>query len=192
MSTVARSRATDKRYYGVVEAIVVDVNDPAKEGRVKVKYPWFDADMVSDWSRVSQFYAGNGYGAFWLPEKGDEVAVAFVHGDMRLAIILGGLYNGQDVPATNRSDDRDEKMIRTKAGHQILLVDTQGKETIQFLEKGGKHSIEISTTDNAITISSSGGKIVLKAKEIEVNADATITIKAGGDMKLQGSTINLN
>jgi hypothetical protein len=44
-----RSRSTDRRYYGVVEAIVTDVNDPEREGRVKVRYPWFDDRTVSDW-----------------------------------------------------------------------------------------------------------------------------------------------
>ena len=73
----ARSRSTDQRYYGVAEAIVTDVNDPEKEGRVKLRYPWFDDQTVSDWCRVRQLYAGNGYGTFFVPEVGDEVLVVF-------------------------------------------------------------------------------------------------------------------
>ena len=55
-----------------------------------------------------QFYAGNGYGAFFVPEVGDEVLVAFTHGDMRMPIILGGLYNGVDKPVTYRRVTRSE------------------------------------------------------------------------------------
>jgi hypothetical protein len=36
MTAAARSRSTDRRYYGVVEELVVEVKDPEKEGRVKM------------------------------------------------------------------------------------------------------------------------------------------------------------
>jgi len=213
-STATAARSTDRRYYGVVEALVVQNDDSEKEGRVKVQYPWFDDTMISEWCRVCQLYAGAGYGAFWTPEIGDEVLVSFVHGDMRHPIVLGGLYNGTDKPATHRLNDKDEKLIRTKAGHQILLVDTAGEERIVIVDKSEKHQIEISTKDNSITISSTGGKITFAAKEIEIQADdklsikansiiaeaqsdvevkaASIDAKASGNMTLKGSTINLN
>src|SRR5262245_52665662 len=191
-AAAARSRSTDRRYYGVAEAIVIDVNDPDKEGRVKLKFPWFDEHMISEWCRVSQFYAGNGYGAFFIPEVGDEVVVAFVHGDMRLPIVLGGMYNGVDKPPTFRTDTKDEKLLRTKAGHQIMLIDTQGDETIRIIAKGDKNSIEISTKDNGITVKSATGKIVVQGKDIEIKAQASMTLEAGADMKLKAQTINLN
>src|SRR5262249_13689265 len=99
---VPRAQTTDKRYYGVVEGIVVDVFDPDKEGKIKVRFPWFDDDMVTEYCRVCQLYAGNGYGALFVPEVGDEVLIGFIHGDMRLPIVLGGLYNGKDKPSSYR------------------------------------------------------------------------------------------
>ena len=57
MTTAAASKSNKRCYYGVVEAIVTDVNDPAKEGRVKVSFPWFDENTTSEWCRVSQIYA---------------------------------------------------------------------------------------------------------------------------------------
>jgi len=207
-------RSSDRRYYGVVEALVVEVNDRKKKDGLKYNFPWFDSDMTSDWCRVAQFYAGPGYGAFWTPEMRDEVLVAFIHGDMRQPIIIGGLYNGSDKPSTFRSDDKDEKLIRTKAGHQILLVDTKGEERIVITDKSQKHQIEISTKDNAVVITSTGGKLSLVAKEIEILADESLKIQAqkiteqaqnsftldagkidttaSGVMNLKGSTINLN
>ena len=91
-STQPRSRSTDRRYYGVVEALVTNViDDPEQECRVTLRFPFFDgATAESDWCRVVQPYAGNGYGAVFVPEVGDEVLVAFVHGDMRFPIVLGG------------------------------------------------------------------------------------------------------
>lgn len=192
MTMTSRSRSTDRRYYGVVEAVVYDADDPEKEGRVKLQFPWFDRDMITEWCRVCQFYAGNGYGAFYVPEVGDEVAVSFVHGDMRMPVVLGCLYNGKDKPVTFHAADKDEKTIRTKAGHQIVLVDTGGSETIRIIEKSEKNIIEISTQNNGITIESKGGKLTLKAREIEIHADAALTMDAGADMTLKGATINLN
>jgi uncharacterized protein involved in type VI secretion and phage assembly len=168
--TVPRSRSTDKRYYGVVEAIVV-ANDGDDEGRIKVTFPWFDGgSTVTDWCRVSQLYAGNGYGSLFVPEKGDEVLVAFVHGDMRFPIVLGGLYNGVDKPPTARTGGRDQKIIRTKAGHEVLLDD-------------GAKEIRITTAEGGNVTIAADGSITLKAPKVTVDADS-IELGAGASHPL--------
>jgi phage baseplate assembly protein V len=200
MSAVPRSRSTDQRYYGVSEALVTAVDDPQKLGRVKLKFPWFDPNMESEWCRVRQFYAGNQYGAFFIPELGDEVLVAFIHGDMRLPIILGGLYNGQDKPPSYRASDKDEKMICTKGGHCIVLDDTGGKEKIRIVDAKGENSIVIDTVANSITIKSNKGKLILDAQGIEINSGLGIEVKAKTNIKveatttmdLKGATVNIN
>lgn len=168
--TMPRARSTDRRYYGVVEAIVVE-NDGDDEGRVKVKFPWFDGGAtVTEWCRVSQLYAGGGYGAVFVPEKDDEVLVAFIHGDMRFPIVLGGLYNGVDKPPTARTDGRDQKIIRTKAGHEVLLDD-------------GKKEIRITTAEGGNVTVTATGEIKLKAKKVTVEAD-DIDLGAGANHPL--------
>jgi phage baseplate assembly protein V len=191
MSTASSSQ-TDRRFYGVYEGLVTDVTDPEKEGRVKLKFPWFDDQMETEWCRVRQAYAGNGYGSFFVPEIGDEVLVAFIQGDMRFPIVMGGLYNGQDKPPTYRDDSKDEKVIRTKGGHQITLDDSQGREKITIVDSQEKNRIEIDTANNSIKIESTSGKLVIKANEIEVSANTTLKIEAGGKMDIKGATINLN
>lgn len=183
----ARSRSADQRYYGVAEALVVEVNDPEHEGRVKVQFPWFDSDMVSEWCRVCQLYAGNGYGTVWVPEVRDEVLVAFIHGDMRLPIILGGLYNGQDKPATWRERDKDEKLIRTKAGHQILMRDTDGEYRLTIETPGG-HLVDMDDQAPSVSVRSSGGHEVCLD-----DAGGKILIKhsGGSSIEMQGSKITV-
>lgn len=192
MSAVPRSRSTDQRYYGVAEALVTAVDDPQKLGRVKLKFPWFDPDMETEWCRVRQFYAGNDYGAFFIPEAGDEVLVAFIHGDMRLPIILGGLYNGQDKPPTFRAKDKDEKMIRTKGGHQIIFDDTSGSEKISIVDAKGENSIVIDTVANSITVKSNKGKLVFEGQGIEINSGIGIDVKAKANIDIKGATVNIN
>lgn len=188
---VARSRSTDRRFYGVAEALVVENEDPEKEGRVKLKFPWFGEQMITDWCRVAQFYAGNGYGSFYVPEVDDEVLVAFVHGDMRYPVVVGGLYNGSDKPATHRASDKDEKLIRTKAGHQIVLDDTSGEEKIHIIDKTENNHIVLSSSDDAITIEAKSGKLTLHAVGIEIKSDAEISVEAATTLDLKGATVNV-
>ncbi len=168
--TVPRSRSTDRRYFGVVEAIVVE-NDGDDEGRVKVRFPWFDGGAtITEWCRVSQLYAGGGYGSVFVPETGDEVLVAFVHGDMRFPIVLGGLYNGVDKPPTAREDGKDQKIIRTKAGHEVLFDD-------------GAKEIRITTAEGGTVTVTATGEITLSAKKVTVEAD---NIDLGGGATERG------
>jgi phage baseplate assembly protein V len=204
VSAISRTRSTDKRFYGVVQGVVTEVNDTdGKEGRVKVQFPWFDDQMETEWCRVRQFYAGNGYGAFFIPEVGDEVLVAFIHGDMRLPIILGGLYNGQDKPPSHRAADLDQKMIRTKGGHELLFDDTSGKQRVRITTQGG-HQADLSDADHKITLQSSGGQTVTlddSARSITVQtgigsislqtAAGQISIDTTGNITLTGLNIGL-
>lgn len=165
--TAPRARSTDRRYYGVVEAIVVE-NEGDDEGRVKVKFPWFDGGgSVTEWCRVSQLYAGGGYGSVFVPEKDDEVLVAFIHGDMRFPIVLGGMYNGVDKPPTARKDGKDQKIIRTRAGHEVLL-DDGAKEVRITTAQGGTMTV---TATGEITLDAA--KVTVKADSIDLGGGAT-------------------
>ena len=201
MTSPPRSRAADRRYYGVYVGVVAAVNDPAKQGRVQLRLPWFDANFVTSWCRVCYFYAGSGYGSFFVPELDTEVAVSFLHGDMRFPLVLGGLYSNDVLPATYRADDKDEKMIRTRGGHQVVLDDTPGAEKITLLDSSGTQRVELNTQDNSLSVSSdggtvtvraSGGKVVIQAGDIDVQADQSLTLKANGPVTIKGSTIDLN
>ena len=71
-------------------------------GRVKVRFPWdWREDATADsanWARVIQPWAGDQWGAQFIPRVGTEVAVAFMDSDPDRPIVVGGLYNGNDKP----------------------------------------------------------------------------------------------
>jgi uncharacterized protein involved in type VI secretion and phage assembly len=201
MSTVtSRAFSTDRRFYGVAEALVEAVEDPDGEGRVKVRLPWFDGAEVSDWCRVANLFAGNGYGSTWLPELGDEVLVGFVHGDLRLPIVLGGLHSSVDKPPRARTADANPKLLRTKAGHELLLDDSQGSLGIEVLTSAG-HRLRLDDVDNQITLelaggpsivmAQSGGSIRMQATSITLEA-TDITLNASATLTASGTTIRLN
>ena len=188
---------SDQYFYGVMQAVVVDNVDPLGEGRVRLTYPWLNQSMETEWCRVCQFYAGNGYGSFFVPEVNDEVLVACVHGDLNEPVVIGALYNGKDKPASKRekAPGLDQKLIRTKGKHQLLLDDTPDKKKIEMktsdgqtltlndqdkkivIDTGGGQSITMEKNGGAITISTSGGQ--------QVKLDGTGTITLSGKMKVK-------
>jgi uncharacterized protein involved in type VI secretion and phage assembly len=182
------TRSTDKRFYGVVQGIVTDVNDSdGKEGRVKVQFPWFDDQMETEWCPVRQFYGGAGYGSFFLPEVNDAVLVAFIHGEMNQPIILGCLYNGQDKPPTYRSDSRDHKMIRTKAGHELMFDDSSGKRQVHLQTAAG-HVVSLDDAGQTASVTSQGGH---KVELNDGSGTVTVTSSSGGVITLQNGTITI-
>jgi type VI secretion system secreted protein VgrG len=50
------------------------------------------------WVRVAGPAAGANWGAVFTPRIGFEVAIGFIEGDIDRPVVIGGLYNGQDLP----------------------------------------------------------------------------------------------
>jgi len=208
MTAPARSITADKKFYGVYPAIVSEIGDKDHPGEVRLTFPWFDPGMKTEWCRVCNLYAGNGYGSFFHPEKDDEVLVAFVQGDMRWPIVLGGLYNGQDNPPTARTADKDQKLLRTKGGHEILMDDTSSEKHVQVKTNGGHtadfndqdrkveiktaagHTVTLDDGGSKITVQTSGGQsITLESGSIKLTATSVVidaaSIKLGGNAAVQ-------
>jgi uncharacterized protein involved in type VI secretion and phage assembly len=88
------------RVPGLITGLVTNRNDPDQLGRVRVRFP---TGVESNWARVTFALWGNVPSAGSLvPDVGDEVLVAFVGGDLRNPVVIGGLFNGDDRPPTNQ------------------------------------------------------------------------------------------
>src|SRR5262249_7662519 len=138
----------------------------------------------------------------------DEVLVAFDRGDIRHPYVLGALWNGEDAPPAANSDGKnDVRKITSRSKHEIIFNDgAQGHIEIHIADEKAKifldeHKIEIidqtgnkvliETDQGAITIESKA-TISMKAPKIDIEADATMSIKAGGTLKLQGALVQIN
>jgi type VI secretion system secreted protein VgrG len=79
------------------EEIYVD-----QHGRVKVQFHWDREGQMNEksscWIRVSQLWAGQKWGAMYIPRIGQEVIVDFLEGDPDRPIITGRVYHGDNVP----------------------------------------------------------------------------------------------
>ncbi|WP_446743878.1 type VI secretion system Vgr family protein [Silvibacterium acidisoli] len=122
------------RVEGVHSARVVDIDDPHRQGQVRVRYYWQD-EGDTGWIRHSTLYAGADRGLLFRPEVGDEVLVAFEDCDPERPVIIGSVWNGVDNTPNEdfwggETHSNDIKRIVTKSGHRISLVDKQGEEAI--------------------------------------------------------------
>jgi uncharacterized protein involved in type VI secretion and phage assembly len=200
---------------GVVGAIVTNNKDPDGLGRIKVKFPWLSDQNETDWVRIATLMAGSGRGTFFLPEVGDEVLIAFEHGDINHPFVIGALWNGSAKPPetndngqnnirkiTSRSgheiilnDDNksmQEKVeIHTKAGHKILLNDSVGQETIEIIDKTGSNKIIIDSVQNSMNIESAL-QLKIKAMTVEIEGTTSLTLKSNAILTIQGLPVKIN
>ena len=130
------------KVHGVQSAIVVG---PAGEeihtdeyGRVRVQFHWnregsFDQG-VSCWVRVSQGWAGPGYGVLALPRVGHEVLVRFLEGDPDNPVIVGRVHNGQAPVPFKLPDNatvstwKSDTTPGSNGGNEIRFEDAAGRE----------------------------------------------------------------
>lgn len=169
-----------RTWNGIVPARVVDHNDPKKMGRIKVQFFWQE-DGSTHWARATSPHAGPDRGFMFMPEVGDEVAVAFEDGDPERPVILGSLWNGVHTAprAAFRGDDiegNDVKRIMTKSGNRLQISDKTGVETI-VLATPNNNLIRMteksdSTGRTNITIESKTGDIVLHAPNGRVHIES--------------------
>jgi phage protein D len=179
--TNGNSTAAGPPVYGVVSALVTDVNDPGSLGRVKLKFPWLSDDYTSDWARTVQAGAGKDRGAVLLPEVNDEVLVAFEQGDIRRPFILGGLYNGVDKPKLGEGLVDSTGAIKrrgfiSKKGHKVVFLDDEAKSGVMLATADNGLRIALKDTGTTIRINSKG--------KVEIEAQNDVTIKAQGRMEL--------
>lgn len=198
-------------------ATVISNEDPKKQGRVQVKMNWQINGMKSSWLRVLSPDAGNSdkvasnRGFVFIPEKGDQVMVAFRYNDPNRPYVQGSLFNGTN--ASGGGDSNKTKSLTTRSGCTVSLDDSKGSVTIS--DKDGNVYIAdgagcVSITANkkislnagegtSITIDGEQGTITLTGKVIkldgedEISASAkTIAISAQDSASLQGKTVNVS
>ena len=88
-------------------------------GRVKVQFPWDRYaecnETASAWVRVSQGWAGGGYGSMAIPRIGHEVIVSFLEGDPDQPLITGRTYHGVNTPPYPLPEHKTRTVFRTQS-----------------------------------------------------------------------------
>lgn len=109
-----------------------------KYGRVKVQFHWDrhgkrDGDS-SCWIRVATYAAGKQWGAIHIPRVGHEVVVAFEEGDPDRPLIVGSVYNAENMPPNGLPAGKRISGMKSNTSlggggfNQISFDDTKGNE----------------------------------------------------------------
>ena len=111
-----------------------------KYGRVMVQFPWdrqgnFD-EKSSCWIRVAQAMSGGAYGMLFLPRVGQEVVVEFLEGDPDKPLIIGRVYNADQMPPYELPKEKTKSVIKTNSSkggggtNEIRFEDLKDKEQL--------------------------------------------------------------
>jgi uncharacterized protein involved in type VI secretion and phage assembly len=207
----------DANIFGVEIAIVTNVKDPDKQGRVKVCFPRLPGKPESDWARVAHPAAGDGRGFYWLPQVNDEVLVAFERGEAHRPYVIGSLWNGKDKPIKGAYEDENTTIfIQTKSGHQIILDDKKDQEKIVIADKSGNRTLTFDVKNKKFLVEAKEGdveihaekKIILECEDLEIKTKKTgkidigstfdLTVKqkanfeAGPQLNIKAKRVNIN
>lgn len=156
-------------------------------GRVKVQFHW-DMEGTHDensscWIRVSQLWAGVGWGAMFIPRIGHEVIVDFIEGDPDRPIITGRVYHALNTVPYPLDDEKTKSTIKSEStlggggSNEIRFEDLKGSEEIYVHAQ--KDQNEVVENDESTTIGHDHTHKVGNNQTITVKKDRTITVEEG-------------
>ncbi|MFZ3475143.1 VgrG-related protein [Streptomyces sp. 4.24] len=196
-----------RRIPGFVRGTVVDINDPKKRARVRVKLDCLDETYETTWAETMQLSGSLGHGVV-LPEVGDVVAVVFEQGCLDSPLVVGAVddpIHEVDHTVALVDSGKGKTNIRTfasKDGHRLELVDKNGNGMGATLTTGGAGDLKIQLDASKTVISvDSKGKVEIKgAKGVSVDAGTgsltlsgqSVTIKATKDVSVKGVSVDVN
>ncbi len=111
--------------------------DCDKYGRILVRFHWDLNDAYSMRCRVSQNWAGAGWGGMVIPRIGMEVVVEFLEGDPDKPLVTGNVFNGKNNAPYPLPDHKTKAVWRSKT-HQ-----GQGFNEISFEDQVGQENIAL-------------------------------------------------
>lgn len=175
-----------------------------------------DTDQTH-WAQLLTPMEGKQWGWYTVPDVDDVVVVMFIGGDISQPVIVGGVWSKPDFsPEPNEDGKNNFRGYRSRTGHRLILDDS-GKVKVVFADKttknmigigelakdgagpnicavykppmAGDTGVSVSTMEGTMEITCKDGKLSVEAQQnIKINAKQTIDVKAGGDVKLDGSS----
>ncbi len=168
-----------------------------EHGRVKVQFHWDREGKKNEnsscWIRVSQLWAGAGWGAMYIPRIGQEVIVDFIEGDPDRPIITGRVYHGANKPPYGLPDEKTKSTIKSDSSlggggsNEIRFEDKKGSEEI-FLHGQKDWTIAIDNDknqtvghDETLSVGNSRTKKVGVDQKETIGSNKTIQVGSNHD-----------
>lgn len=184
---------------GVQTAIVVGPKGEEiytdEHGRVKVQFHW-DREGKKDensscWIRVSQVWAGTGWGAMFIPRISHEVIVDFVEGDPDRPIITGRVYHANNMPPYPLPDEKTKSAIKSNSSkggdgfNEIRFEDKKGSEQL-FMH--AEKNLDVRVKNDSQEFIGHDLHLIVKSEQIElVEGNKHSTVKGDRNEKVEGA-----
>ena len=167
------------RYFGVFPAIVTDIVDPERLGRIEVKFPWLGAagDSVRAWATLLTPYADDDQGFEMLPSVDTQVVVAFEAGELRRPYIVGAAWNGREALPEAAAAANNKRLIKTRSGSLLEFDDTSGAAKVTLSMRSG-HKLVLDDSAQEVKLTHSNGCVITfsASGQIQVQANSTVEI----------------
>ena len=213
LGSVGQQVANNMQKSGLMLAVITNITDPDKLGRVKCKPVSEDPEVAeTDWCFCLTPAGGKNCGFFFFPNVDDLVVLAFLNGDVHHPLVIGN-YWADKTPAPLKIENGKNEigLIKTPNGTEIRFVDTKDKEKLILTTPSGAllHIDDEAKTvqlkdkkaENALTLDWGKGEAEFKAKtkltlsagktSIVLESSGKITGKGTGAISLDGSDIAL-
>ncbi|MBS1510481.1 MAG: type VI secretion system tip protein VgrG [Bacteroidetes bacterium] len=174
---------------GLQVGLVVSTDDTEDGGqyRVKVHVPLITSGNDGIWARVAALDAGDKRGAYFRPQKNDEVVLGFLNDDPREPIILGYLHSksAHQSPLPQTQGNLEYGFV-TKENIKLIFDDTNKRMTLSVKTTKGEKSIVLNDASGAFSMTDEN--------QNTIKMDSTgITIQAGkGNVTIKGTNVLIN
>ncbi len=122
-------------------------------GRILVRFHWDVDNAVSMRCRVSQNWAGQGWGGMVIPRIGMEVVVEFLEGDPDKPLVTGCVYNAKSMPPYTLPQNKTMSVFKSQTHqgggfNEISFEDQKGQERI-FVHAQRNHDTVVELNRNS-------------------------------------------
>jgi uncharacterized protein involved in type VI secretion and phage assembly len=168
-------------YFGVYPAVVTDLIDSRRLGRVQVRFPWLGSDGDRDvraWATLCSPYADNEQGLLILPEVDSQVLVAFEAGNLRRPYIVGAAWNGQAAVPQQPQRPNNLRVLKSRAGSRLEFDDSAGAAKVTVSLASG-HEVVLDDAAQEVTVRHGlGCTIRLTATSVEITGNVAMNVTA--------------
>ena len=183
---------------GVQTAVVVGPSGEEsytdEYGRVKVQFPW-DREGKKDessscWIRVAHNAAGKNWGFVSIPRIGQEVVIDFLEGDPDRPLVVGLVYNAEQMPPFGLPDSKTKTGMKSQTHkgdgyNEFSMDDTAGKEMITV---HGQYDMDTTIEhDQRLTVHNNRSATIDVDDTESVGGNQTIDIAKDRTEKVEGS-----
>jgi phage baseplate assembly protein gpV len=178
---VGQTNTVNGLQIGVVTQIE---EDPNNQFRIKVRLPMLSEKGEGVWARLATLFAANEMGSYFIPSVNDEVIVGCLGNNPDTPVVLGSLYSSKNKMPFPIAKENYIKGFVTKEGTKVILDDE--KKVIELSTKKG-NKITISDDTKGITMEDENkNKVVLNNEGITIESCKDFTVKAKGNIAIEG------